>query len=94
MDAFELNDFIQAQIKTGQEFKAPVIRKIKPVCVSPNLITDTLSAQVNQSQSSFPLIKWMLIGGAIILVIYLISKIPKSENHQSYFEKRRKRSIG
>lgn len=92
MDAFELNDFIQTQIKNGQESKSPKIRKIKPVSVSHKLIPDILPAQVNQNQISFPLIKWILVSGTIILVIYLISKIPKSENYQSFFEKVRKKS--
>lgn len=88
MDAFELNDFIQAQIKTGQEFKAPVIRKIKPVSVSPKFNLDTLPDQANQSQNSSTSIKWILLTGAILVGIYLIYKIPKSENYKNYFERR------
>jgi hypothetical protein len=87
MDAFEIDKLLQAQIKTGQEFKAPEISKIKPGSASPNLIIDTHPAPVIQSQNSLTPIKWILLGGAIILGIFLISKIPKSNNYQVFSKK-------
>ena len=90
MDAFELHNILHAQNKSGQEFKAPVIQKIKPVSVSPKLIPDILPAQVNQYQPSFPWKNLILVCGVIILLISLVSKIPKNENYQSYFERVRK----
>lgn len=94
MDAFELHKFLHAQIKTEQEFIAPVVRKIEPINVSPNLTPDILTPEVNLSQSSFPWAEVIILGGAIILGIYLISKIPRRDNYQTYFERRRKRSMG
>lgn len=94
MDAFEIAKVLQAQIRIGQEFKAPVIRKIKPVSVSPKFNLDTHPDQANQSQNSSTSIKWILLTGAILVGIYLIYKIPKSENYQSYFERVRKKSSG
>jgi len=92
MDAFEIAKVLQAKIRIGQEFKAPVIQKIKPVSVSPKLIPDILPAQVNQYQPSFPWKNWILVCGVIILLISLVSKIPKNENYQNFFERVRKKS--
>lgn len=92
MNALELHKLIHEGVKTVNTVNAPVIQKIKPESVSPNLIPDIHHAKVNQSQSSIPLIKCMLIVGAIILGIYLNSKIQKSENNLSYFDRMRKRA--
>jgi hypothetical protein len=89
MDAFELNEFIQAQIKTGQEFKVPVIREIKPVSVSPDLIPDNLTTKVNQNQSSFPWAEVVILGGVTVLIIIIIIKIRESQNYNSFTRKRK-----
>lgn len=89
MDAFELHNILHAQNKTGQEFKAPEIRKIKPVSVSPNLIPDILPAQVNQSQSSIPWEEVVILGGVTILIIILIIEIQKSQNYNSFTRRRK-----
>jgi len=87
MDAFEIDKILQAQIKTGQELKVPLIREINPVSVSPNLILDTHSAEINQSKSSFPWTGVVILCGVIILVIFLISIIPRSNNYQVFSKK-------
>jgi len=87
MDAFEIDKILQAQIKTGQEFKAPEISKIKPGSASPNLILDIHSAEINQSKSSFPWTGVVIFCGVIILGIFLISIIPRSNNYQVFSKK-------
>lgn len=94
MNAIEFHKLLHEQVKTVQSVKTPEIQNIIPLPANPDIIPRSCLSNVNQSQFSFPWIKLMLVVGAIILVISLVSKIPKSENYQSYFERVRKRSIG
>ncbi len=94
MNALEFHKLIHQQIKTVQPVKAPEILKINSIPASTDLNPDPLTLNVNQSQSSFPWINWLLIGCVIILGVFLISKIPKVEHYESYFERVRKKSRG
>jgi hypothetical protein len=94
MNALEIHKLLHDRVKTGQVVKVPEIKKINSMTASTDLISDALIPNVNQSQSSFQWTKWILIGVIIILGISMINNIPKNENYQSYFERRRKKSAG
>jgi hypothetical protein len=89
MDAFELHKFLHAQIKTEQEFIAPVVRKIEPINVSPDLTPDILTPEVNLSQSSIPWAEVVILGGVTVLILILIIKIWESQNYNSFTRKRK-----
>ena len=93
MDAFELHKFLHSQINPGQEFKTPVARKVKPVSLSPNIIPDIPSAQVTQSQSSFPWDEVIIMCGVVVLIIIVINEIQKSQNYNSFTRRKDQHSI-
>jgi len=92
MNALEIHNLIHERVKTGQDVKAPEIQKINHLSGSSDLIPDSRPSNGNQYQPSFPWKNLILVCGVIILVISLVSKIPKSENYQSFFERVRKKS--
>jgi hypothetical protein len=88
MDAFELNNFLHAQINPRLEIKAPEILKIKNVKLNPYLKPNILSTEINQSQSSFPWIEVIILGGVIILTFIFIDEILKRQNYNNIVKKK------
>jgi hypothetical protein len=84
MDAFAINKILQNQIKPGLEFKAPVIREIRPVSLNSDLIPDILPSKTNQSQSSFPWEELVILSGVAILIIIIINEIQKRQNYNIF----------
>jgi hypothetical protein len=88
MDAFELHKFLHSQISSGQEIKSPLIRKVESVRVIPNLNSDIPSAQVTQSQSSFPWDEVIIWCVAAVLLIIVMNEIQKSQNYNNFTRRR------
>jgi hypothetical protein len=89
MDAFEIDKILHAQIKNGQEFKAPALHIIKPINLNPVLVPDIPTNEVNQSQSSLLWTEMFLLGGVVALIIIVIIKIPKSMHYYSFLKRRK-----
>lgn len=79
MNAFEINKILHEQIKPRHEFKTPLIRKINPVSLSPDIVPDIQTNKVIPSQSSFPWEEVVILGGAVILIIILINEFRKNQ---------------
>jgi hypothetical protein len=57
MNALEIHKILHKRVKIGQAEKTPEIQKNNPLYESPDLIPDSHPSNVNQSRSSFLLIK-------------------------------------
>lgn len=93
MNAIELHRLLLEQDKIISPGKTPEIGEY-PSASNPGIIPDSHNSNTGTNNLTSFLLRWVLVAGAIVLVIYLIHKNLKRKSHQSSSEKDRKRSRG
>jgi len=93
MDMLELHKLLHKQSKIVQR-PEPLISQNACFSDLKTFKTDTpiTPVQVDKSDKPVPWVKWILIGGLVVAVVYLLYKYPKNENYQSIFERNRQKA--
>jgi hypothetical protein len=89
MDAFEITKILLGQIETRQESKNPVISKSIPAGEHINGVINSRYAFENKNQSLFPWTEFVIISGAIVILIIVLKGIQKDKSCDDSIKKKK-----
>jgi|WetSurMetagenome_2_1015567.scaffolds.fasta_scaffold03202_4 hypothetical protein len=91
MDAFEITKILLGQIETRQESKTPVISKSIPAGEGINRAINSRYAFESKNQPSFPWTEFVIISGAIIILIIVLKGKQKDHSYDDSLKKKKNR---